>query len=604
MEKYFLIKNEIKNDDEIKGNIFTSKEVSGNPNNLSYTLISKNVLHKLLNAEMQRIEDELYDLENNMNIKPFIKEPREEELRDRIEVAVSRYNELFSTDAGSMVNFDKTKIPTINVFLSSLSDPDFLSDNKELLSNADLNIILNETEMNTIYRGQNIITLDDTLTGRFEKSNYTEKRREYKDENAIIEKYNLISGDFLKKIQREIKPKSIIVKESFDSENEYTIDELDNANKKIEEVAKIINSHKGLSPYEKFYLAFRYVAKYDYKESKNGNKEVSRNLLDILNTNYIVCAGKSNMLKAICDRIGIPCLHRGAEVHAVCTIGMNDPKYNIYGIQTVDPTNQEYPVMYNEDNILPKDVFVGKLNWISELSYRQRDYLIEASGLFDVPEYKMLMSAENFKKDDENLYYIRRKDILKLNKLFANETIDTLLAIENRCIEAKKNYDRKEDLTTRWVELEHNLKDLVTNENERVKYVLKVTDAYKIARDLYDKIVLSQDAYINSFLDEKMFVANCKTLQIEPTKEALDKYLKNFEKDVIPQFNKVISSVGNLTLNFDQILDTEIKYCDTKIVDESQKDRFIPVGKEVQDIEKLLDEVRENHISKVSQFGE
>ena len=151
---------------------------------------------------------------------------------------------------------DEKEKPIINVFLSSLSDPEFLKDNKELLNNADLTIILNETEMNTIYRGQNMVTLEETLSGKFDQSDFTQPRKEYKDENATMEKYNLISGDYLKKIQKQIKPKSIVVKESFDSENEYTIDELDIANRKVEEVAKIINSHKELSPYEKFYLAF------------------------------------------------------------------------------------------------------------------------------------------------------------------------------------------------------------------------------------------------------------------------------------------------------------------------------------------------------------
>ena len=54
----------------------------------------------------------------------------------------------------------------------------------------------------------------------------------------------------------------------FESENEYTFNELENAKDRINQVATIINSYKDLSQYEKAYLAFSYVQSYEYKKCK------------------------------------------------------------------------------------------------------------------------------------------------------------------------------------------------------------------------------------------------------------------------------------------------------------------------------------------------
>lgn len=131
-------------------------------------------------------------------------------------------------------------------------------------------------------------------------------------------------------------------------DGKYTIEEAINASRQINDVVAEI-SKKKLSPFERFLCAYDFVTSKIYKEeSKNEPVETSRNLIEILNGDKIVCVGYANMLCTILSRLGIPCTTQTVVCydprekdfvnHMVCLVRMEDPKYKISGIYQSDPT--------------------------------------------------------------------------------------------------------------------------------------------------------------------------------------------------------------------------------------------------------------------------
>ena len=131
----------------------------------------------------------------------------------------------------------------------------------------------------------------------------------------------------------------------------FSIQEVENANKKIGKTAADIKS-KDLSPVEKLMAAYREVTSRPYVEEASAEETaVSRSLYDVLNSNRIVCVGYAYWLKAIMDTIGdenikiypntVACSEDNVKLdgyHANLIIYIKDEKYGIDGYYYVDPT--------------------------------------------------------------------------------------------------------------------------------------------------------------------------------------------------------------------------------------------------------------------------
>ena len=142
---------------------------------------------------------------------------------------------------------------------------------------------------------------------------------------------------------------------SFD--DEFTIEQAIEASRKLNDWEKLINeatiNGQTLSQLEKYMLAYSLVSKRFYKlENEDENKSLSRNIISVLNDDYICCAGFANTLANLCARIGIPCSTRTCAIwgpeekdqtphwsnHANCIVRIEDDKYNVHGFFNADPT--------------------------------------------------------------------------------------------------------------------------------------------------------------------------------------------------------------------------------------------------------------------------
>lgn len=140
-------------------------------------------------------------------------------------------------------------------------------------------------------------------------------------------------------------------------DDEFSIEQAIEASRKLNDWEKLINeatiNGKPLSPLEKYMLAYSLVSKRYYKLEKEGDSTaLSRNIISVLNDDYICCAGFANTLANLCARIGIPCSTRTCAVwgsnelentphwenHSNCIVRIEDDKYDVHGFFNADPT--------------------------------------------------------------------------------------------------------------------------------------------------------------------------------------------------------------------------------------------------------------------------
>ena len=142
--------------------------------------------------------------------------------------------------------------------------------------------------------------------------------------------------------------------------------------KKEKKLYDMVSPAMDLSPFEKFLYAFNKVKTFKKYQAYKEDKSESRNLYKIIDNDYIVCAGFTNLLSDLLDKLDIPNMHKSVSVdvgfdhvpndfkplandvdshfdgHARLRVHIVDPKYGIDGYYVCDPT---------WDNFLKKDIY-------------------------------------------------------------------------------------------------------------------------------------------------------------------------------------------------------------------------------------------------------
>ena len=231
----------------------------------------------------------------------------------------------FATLPNNFMLFDyskqKTWFETVKKFASKKdNEQEFLG--ISLSKQQALNVNDKFIELFKKYFPKTLLVIDVTNTGLFDKKEFVKIAK-------IKEKLNGIC-DFK-------------FSENF---SYYSFDDVCKANGKLNSWADEINNlkidGKELSPLEKFYVAYSYVTKYNYNESAIDAYN-SRNLIQVLNGENIVCVGYAQMLKSLCNKIGIECevqkigFDNPELNHMNCNVTIKDPKYGIDGTFYSDP---------------------------------------------------------------------------------------------------------------------------------------------------------------------------------------------------------------------------------------------------------------------------
>ncbi len=210
------------------------------------------------------------------------------------------------------------------------------------------------------------------------------------------------------------------------SKNSY--DEINNQLDSMLEKIKQTN----LSPYEKYISVYNIAKKFKkYKESPIASFE-SRKLSSILNNDYCVCVGFSNLLLELLRKVNIEALHYGTTLyeinnknennilgHARIMVHIKDEKYNLDGIYMADPTF---------DNDLENDKYTHAHFTMEE---SKKSYLYTGINMYDY-----LFDCTTFDEFNTKINHFLKLEIKNkktLAKAFETVTkfmMETLLSID------------------------------------------------------------------------------------------------------------------------------------------------------------------------------
>ena len=382
----------------------------------------------------------------------------------------------------------------------------------------------------------------------------------------------------------------------------FTVEEAVNASNRVNKWAEQINNAEvngeKLTPYEKYLWAFQIVNSFVYKLSNNdtGNNKESREVVSVLNSDTIVCAGYAELLSELCYKIGINCQSRFIERHAICTIDMVDPKYNIDGIYISNPTRSD---------MTPAPQRLSDIDLSSSLwTYEQANKWIKETKLLDDDCYYHYQGRENdilklasdeimkLFNEEYNILFkshaLHRSKQRDSNKSWIHKLIkkfDKTSELQNLPDDEQKNNHKKQiyeiirdfNRTTNIEKFRSSIKTLLTD--EEFGYLS------------YEDLV----GYIQEYL-ETVDVDDPNTLRNIKTKYILDRKKKSKlpnARDIITAYKKILIAQGILEKD---AIDSEIE----NVLDSSSYDalpsslflRNYLNGKGKSEIEEEFDNIR------------
>lgn len=130
---------------------------------------------------------------------------------------------------------------------------------------------------------------------------------------------------------------------------EFSVEEALYASRKVNgwvnEIKNARVNGKELSQFEKFIYAYDIASQFTYKaEDKGESSYKSRDIIQVLNGDKIVCVGFSSILVNILRGLNICSGYadlystKGGSGHSACVVYLDDPKYGIKGFGLSDPT--------------------------------------------------------------------------------------------------------------------------------------------------------------------------------------------------------------------------------------------------------------------------
>ena len=223
--------------------------------------------------------------------------------------------------------------------------------------------------------------------------------------------------------------------------------------------------NKNYSPFEKYIYAYNVTKRFKkYKESEN--RAESRDLYKLLESDYIVCAGYSNLLIDLLTKLGIPArfakltvatIKEGEETkneyHARVAYSMKDPKYNIDGYYIADPTwdNSEEQDYYNFVALTSKEMNYGNrliASKINEIYYNADE----------------LLFSETEQEFTDKVKYILNNALSKNLEIPLSNNMDTSIEITNyisKCKDKEEIKHIKDKVLETYLDFIHKLLDTI-----------------------------------------------------------------------------------------------------------------------------------------------
>ena len=195
---------------------------------------------------------------------------------------------------------------------------------------------------------------------------------------------------------------------------DYTIKEYLEEESRIDKLIEPIKN-SNLSPFEKYLAIYNLVKQFKKYNENSSNKKESRLLKYILDNEYIVCVGFSDLLTVLLDKVGIPvinaviaiddsyksgftmdCIPTKLTAHQRNIVKIDDDKYNIHGIYIADAT---------WDNNMTMDLYHN-----AAITFDRKK---EAKDLEKITDIDIILDFHDIKEFNEKINFILNRQIKK-----------------------------------------------------------------------------------------------------------------------------------------------------------------------------------------------
>ena len=287
-----------------------------------------------------------------------------------------------------------------------------------------------------------------------------------------------------------------------------------------------------LSPFERYIYAYNVVKQYkQYKENEK-NKSASRELYAILENEYMVCVGYSNMLEDLLNKSGIKSIYRSMGVddsydkkdekevvkinwngHARRLVYINDPKYGIDGFYVADPT---------WDNDLKNDLYNHLLLTNEEETETKRYNFLPTSVSSSSIELMNIQSIEEFYQKIN--FYLDRNPESNLKNLISN-SIDEIRKLDNNFIKKlEEKYPEIQDFFNLWPNEKEILYEIGEYLLTKVNKPVSGQTIMSAVSEVYQKAYHLEGEELQNKLKETIEINNQRQHVQFPKREKIDEY--------------------------------------------------------------------------------
>ena len=320
-----------------------------------------------------------------------------------------------------------------------------------------------------------------------------------------------------------------------------------------------------MSPFEKYLFAYNIAKKFKKYKEKEKFSSASRNLYEVLDSDYIVCRGFVTLLSDLLTKLGIQNDHYGTAVDigydhvdndtfdipddAIATVGNHDriivnivdPKYGIDGIYLADPT---------WDNKMDEDAYNYALLTHDEYDTMDRRNFM---NIYNENEMFFVHSLEEFYQK-ANMWmdkYYSREIVSKKKNLAAdwegvkNQCVECLDVLEKIEPESVKKIREMYANVFKSTKPTHNVKDMG-------RKLEKIVIAHQDNPELVYAFNMFATKYVNMVKDKKRH-----TVLNEEMYATFARNMLNFLKNIDAEFYKTLTSKYYDILRYDFVITDE-----------------------------------------------
>ena len=151
--------------------------------------------------------------------------------------------------------------------------------------------------------------------------------------------------DFFIELKEKLKLLDLPLSFKGGYKDDYSLEQLLKTDKALDKFINHIND-PSLSPLEKYLIIYTYLANKKYKREDDENEFYKpRDIISIMNSDYIVCEGYGNLMQYLCQNVGITCIPEVINVgnntsnkHMNNLVYIDDEKYDVHGLYYSDVT--------------------------------------------------------------------------------------------------------------------------------------------------------------------------------------------------------------------------------------------------------------------------